>query len=82
RHSKIKTIVLIIDVIKSSLIEAVSGVFIFFSLSIACLVSQTLCFMIVLAACSYRYGLIPSIISSFVGLFLYIYLYLEPNFVF
>lgn len=82
RHSKIKTKGLIIDVIKSALIAAVSGVFIFFSLSIAGLVSQTLCFLMVLAACAYRYGLIPSIISSLVGLFLYIYLYLEPNFVF
>ncbi|MBK2357072.1 ATP-binding protein [Francisella hispaniensis] len=82
RHSKIKTKGLIIDVIKSGLITAVSGIFIFFSLSIAGLVSQTLCFLMVLAACAYRYGLIPSIISSLVGLFLYIYLYLEPNFVF
>lgn len=69
RHSKIKTKGLIIDVIKSALIAAVSGVFIFFSLSIAGLVSQTLCFLMVLAACAYRYGLIPSIISSLVGLF-------------
>ncbi|APC92394.1 MULTISPECIES: ATP-binding protein [Francisella] len=82
RHSKIKPKDLVVDVIKSALITAVSGIFIFFSLSIAGLVSQTLCFLMVLAACAYRYGLIPSIISSLVGLILYIYLYLEPNFVF
>ena len=32
--------------------------------------------------CTYRYGLIPSLVSSVSGLFLYLYLYLEPNFVF
>ncbi|MDE4947059.1 hypothetical protein NAI56_10695, partial [Francisella tularensis subsp. holarctica] len=62
--------------------SAVSGLFNFFSLSIAGLVSQTLCFLLVLAACAYRYVLIPSIISSLVGLFLFIYLYLVPFFVF
>ncbi|AJI53106.1 sensor histidine kinase [Francisella philomiragia] len=82
RDKKINIKELVLDTIRSVSITAISGVFIFFSLNIAGLVSQTLCFLLVLAACAYRYGLIPSILSSLVGLFLYVYLYLEPNFVF
>jgi two-component system sensor histidine kinase KdpD len=72
---------LVFDTLKSVTITAGFGIFIFFSLNMAGLVSQTLCFMIVLALCAYRYGLMPSIGSSLVGLFLYSYIYLEPNFV-
>ncbi|QIW10974.1 ATP-binding protein [Francisella sp. LA112445] len=72
---------LFVDTLKSAVITALAGIAIFFSLDFAGLVSQTLCFLIVIAACAYRYGLVSSIVTSLVGFFLYTYLYLEPNFV-
>lgn len=72
---------LLVDTLKSAVITALAGITIFFSLDFAGLVSQTLCFLIVIAACAYRYGLVSSIVTSLVGFFLYTYLYLEPNFV-
>ena len=72
----------VLDVIKSVFVTIVSGLGIFFGLSIAGLVSQTLCFLMVIGICAYRYGFFPSIASSIVGLLLYMYVYLTPNFVF
>lgn len=50
RHNKFKPKDLVVDVIKSALITAASGIFIFFNLSIVGLVSQTLCFLMVLSS--------------------------------
>jgi two-component system sensor histidine kinase KdpD len=71
-----------IDAIKSMSIVLISGFAIFIGLGDTGLLAKTLCFLMVLAFCSYRFGLVASIASSVVATLLYIYVYLMPNFEF
>lgn len=71
-----------IDIFKSVSITIISSLAIFVGLSGLGLMSKTLCFLMVLALCSYRYGWFASIASSIVGMLLYVYVYLMPSFEF
>lgn len=63
-------------------IVLISSLVIFIGLGDTGLLAKTLCFLMVLAFCSYRFGLIASIASSLVATLLYMYIYLMPNFEF
>ena len=71
-----------VDAFKSVSVTVIAGIAIFVGIGDIGLMPQTLCFLMVLAFCSYRYGMFASFASSIVGVFLYSYVYLMPNFEF